>query len=61
MLGTAEAICESCENKKSATALKILLFILSDLEMYDQYKGVVARENGVERTGRALALYEEHN
>lgn len=61
LLVTAEAICESDENRNSAAAFEILPFILFDLGMYDQYKGVAARESGVERTGRALALYEEHN
>jgi hypothetical protein len=61
LLSTAEAICNSEDNKDSVTALKILPFIESDLGMYDQYKGVAARDSGIERTGRALALYQEHN
>lgn len=61
LLGSAEEICESDENKDSDEALKILPFILSDLGMYDQYRGIDGRESGVNRTARALALYEEYN
>lgn len=60
LLDTARTISEEQYKYLPRDAGPLLAFIESQLGIHDQYGGVEVRQRAVDRTGRALVLYQEH-